>query len=207
METEKITIFDEHMCHLGVKTRQQVQAQGYWQVRFHCWFFNQDADTTYLLFQRRALQKKDFPGLLDITSAGHLLAGEKVAAGTREIKEELGIDVPYGNLQSIGIIKEEIILKHFIDREFCHIYLYNCAIPIDSFILQADEVAGIIQIELNDFALLLHDKADTVRGRGYIVETNGVKSLVDTNYSRNNFCPHSRQYFLKLIEALSALQK
>jgi len=207
METEKITIFDEQMCHLGVKTRQEAHAQGYWHETFHCWFFKQDADTTYLLFQRRALQKKDFPGLLDITSAGHLLSGEKVKQGTREIKEELGIDLPYEDLQPIGIIKEEIIVDHFIDREFCHTYLYHCDLPIDSFILQADEVAGIIQIEINDFSLLLDDKIATVRGSGYIVETDGVKSFVDTDYNRDDFCPHSKQYFLKLIGALSELSK
>ncbi len=207
METEKITIFDESMRQLGVKTRQEAHAQGYWHKTFHCWFFKQDADTTYLLFQRRALQKKDFPGLLDITAAGHLLAGENVAAGTREIHEELGITLAYNDLQPIGILKEQIIRNHFIDREFCHTYLYNCNIPINNFILQTNEVAGIIQIEVNDFSQLIQDKIDTVRGTGYIIEMNGTKSLVDTNYSRNDFCPHSKQYLLKLIEAVSSPQK
>ncbi|CAM5275178.1 NUDIX hydrolase OS=Lysinibacillus sphaericus OX=1421 GN=LS41612_02185 PE=4 SV=1 [Lysinibacillus sphaericus] len=47
---------------------------------------------TYIYFQIRSGQKKDYPGLLDITAAGHLLAVETVEAGIREVKEELGVN-------------------------------------------------------------------------------------------------------------------
>jgi isopentenyldiphosphate isomerase len=207
METEKLTIFDENRRYLGVKMRQEVHAQGYWHETFHCWFFKHDADAIYLLFQRRATHKKDFPGMLDITAAGHLLAGEKVAEGIREIQEELGIAPSYSDLQPIGIIKEQIILNHFIDREFCHTYLYHCTTSIENFILQPKEVDGIIQVELNDFSQLIHEERDIVRATGYIVAANGSKSPIDTNYKRNDICPHSTQYFLKLIGALTSFQK
>lgn len=204
METEIVTIFDEDMHTLGVKMRKEAHARGYWHETFHCWFTRRDADNTYLLFQRRALQKKDFPGKLDITAAGHLMAGEQVADGIREIAEELGIAPSYHDLQSVGIIKEEIILTDFIDREFCHVYLYKYDRAIDSLVLQAQEVAGILQVEINAFAQLINGETDTVRGVGYSIERDGSKSLVDTNYSRNDFCPHSQQYFLKLIQAVKS---
>ncbi len=205
METEIVTIFDEDMHNLGVKMRREAHAQGYWHETFHCWFTRQEAGKTYLLFQRRALQKKDFPGKLDITAAGHELAGEQVTDGIREIAEELGVAPSYSDLQSVGIIKEEIILNDFIDREFCHVYLYKYDGSIDSFVLQAKEVAGILQIEIDAFARLIDGETGTVRGVGYNVEINGSKSSVDTNYSRNDFCPHSKQYFLQLIQAARSL--
>ncbi len=202
METEIVTIFDEDMQKIGVKMRKEAHAQGYWHETFHCWFTREDAGKTYLLFQRRALQKKDFPGKLDITAAGHLLAGEQVAEGIREITEELGVAPFYKDLQPVGIIKEQIILNNFIDKEFCHVYTYKYERTIDSFVLQAREVAGILQIEIDAFAQLVHGETETVRGVGYNVETDGSKTLIDANYSLSDICPHSKQYFSKLIQAV-----
>jgi isopentenyldiphosphate isomerase len=202
VETEIVTIFDENMQRLGTKMRKDVHAQGYWHETFHCWFTRQDAGKTYLLFQLRALQKKDFPGLLDITAAGHLLAGEQIADGIREITEELGIALLYNDLQPVGIIKEQILLNDFLDKEFCHVYLYKYNGAIDSFILQAREVAGMLQIEINDFARLVDGETKTVRGMGYNVETDGSKTHIDRNYSLSDICPHSKHYFLKLIHAV-----
>lgn len=204
METEIITIFDEDMQRLGTKMRKEAHAQGYWHETFHCWFIKQDADKTYLLFQRRALQKKDFPGKLDITAAGHLLAGEQVADGIREITEELGIALSYNDLQPVGIIKEQIILNDFLDKEFCHVYLYKYNGSIDSFVLQAKEVAGILQIEIDAFARLINGETETVRGVGYNVEMDGSKTGIDANYSRSDICPHSQQYFSELIQAVKS---
>ncbi len=202
METEIVTIFDEDMQKIGVKMRKEAHAQGYWHETFHCWFTREDAGKTYLLFQRRALQKKDFPGKLDITAAGHLLAGEQVVDGIREITEELGVALSYEDLQSVGIVKEQIILNDFIDKEFCHVYTYKYAGTIDSFVLQAREVAGILQIEIDAFAQLVHGETEIVRGVGYNVETDGSKTLIDANYSLSDICPHSKQYFSKLIQAV-----
>lgn len=199
-----ITIFDDDMHSLGVKMRKEAHTQGYWHETFHCWFTRQDAGKTYLLFQLRALQKKDFPGKLDITAAGHLLAGEKVADGIREIKEELGSAPAYSNLLPVGIIKDEIILGSFIDREFSHVYLYKYNGAIDSFVLLAKEVAGILQVEVNAFSQLIHGETDTVQGVGYRIEMDGSKSLINTNYSRSDFCPHSKQYFLTLLQAIKS---
>ncbi len=190
------------MQRLGAKMRKEAHAQGYWHETFHCWFTRQDAGRTYLLFQRRALPKKDFPGKLDITAAGHLLAGEQVADGIREITEELGIALSYSDLQPVGIIKDQIILNDFIDKEFCHVYLYKYDGAIDSFALQASEVAGILQIEINAFAQLIHGETETVRGVGYTVETDGSKTLIDTKYSLSDICPHSKQYFSTLIQSV-----
>ncbi|WNQ12825.1 NUDIX domain-containing protein [Paenibacillus aurantius] len=46
-----------------------------------------------LLLQRRHPGKDTYPGLFDITAAGHLEAGENVSDGIRELKEELGTDL------------------------------------------------------------------------------------------------------------------
>ena len=203
METELLTIYNADMQYLGSRTRAEVHAQGFWHETFHCWFVKED---TYLLFQRRSLQKKDYPGLLDITAAGHLLAGEHPLDGIREVNEELGITLNTANLQLIGIVKEENIRDTFINREFNHIYLYKCTTPIENFVLQNNEVAGIIQIDISAFEQFINGNSFTVRGTGYNIETNGVKSHIDTNFIQDDFSPHNKEYFLRILQNIKKMK-
>ncbi|WP_242069494.1 NUDIX domain-containing protein [Paenibacillus dendritiformis] len=64
----------------------------------------QEKDRAHLLLQRRHVHKKDYPGMLDITSAGHLEAGETPQDGVRELREELGIEPEPGKLVYAGVI-------------------------------------------------------------------------------------------------------
>jgi isopentenyldiphosphate isomerase len=204
MQTEELAIFDADMRRLGVKRREEVHRQGFWHETFHCWFLKEVDGERCLLFQRRAAQKKDFPNLLDITAAGHLLAGEQVIDGIREIEEELGIALDYQDLHPIGIIKEQIIRNdlNFIDREFCHVYLYTCPQPIESFVLQQEEVAGIIQIASNEFKQFVMDKIDTIEGTGYSLQADGVKTPIHQLFEHSDFCPHSKEYYITLLQAI-----
>lgn len=103
METELIKIFDDDGTSIGVATREEVHKKGYWHETFHCWFISREKGVDYLFFQLRSKEKKDYPNLLDIAAAGHILAHETVKDGIKEVNEEIGIDVTWDELISLGV--------------------------------------------------------------------------------------------------------
>ena len=124
-----------------VCTREQAHSLGLWHRTAHVWIARPPA---MLLLQKRSPMKESYPGCWDISSAGHLDAGEEPLQGAeRELKEELGISVTGSPLRSIGILRYERITaprgKRFVDREFAHVFLWETdSLPTLS--LQREEV-------------------------------------------------------------------
>ncbi|WP_453989811.1 NUDIX hydrolase [Bacillus nitroreducens] len=123
METEQLRIFDENKNHIGIASREDVHRLGYWHEVFHCWFICEEEGTYKLYLQLRSKNKKDYPNLLDITAAGHLLANERVEDGIREIEEEIGIDLSFQDLIPLGVVDYTVIRENFIDKEIAHVFL------------------------------------------------------------------------------------
>ncbi|MFE4712635.1 NUDIX domain-containing protein [Paenibacillus sp. NPDC056722] len=103
MNSEILKIFDDNRNTIGVSTREEVHRLGLWHETFHCWFISREGNKDYIYLQLRSDQKKDYPNLLDITAAGHLLAHETVLDGIREVHEEIGIEVTIDELESLGV--------------------------------------------------------------------------------------------------------
>lgn len=126
-------------------------------IPFHCWFLKNENNIDYIYFQLRSKVKNDFPNLLDITAAGHILADETVGEGFREIKEELGMDVSMEDLELIGVIKDCIITENFIDKEFGNVYMYRVnEEPV--YKLQKEEVSGIVRTKFKNFYDFVFEK-------------------------------------------------
>ena len=89
---ERLDIVDPSGQLIGSDDRDAVHRGGHWHQVFHCLLVRLGPPSRVLL-QRRLGAAASFPGLLDITAAGHLAAGESPLDGVREIREELGIDV------------------------------------------------------------------------------------------------------------------
>ena len=66
----------------------------------HIWLFTSDRK---VLLQKRAFTKKVFPGIWDISVAGHIGAGEEIIEGAkREVFEEIGLKIQDKDLIKIG---------------------------------------------------------------------------------------------------------
>src|SRR5690242_19437503 len=89
-DDELLDYYDEQGTHLGVATRRAVHRAGRWHRTLHLWLTS-ELDGGSLLYQLRARTTSNWPGLLDASVAGHLLAGEDYAAAMREAREEIGI--------------------------------------------------------------------------------------------------------------------
>lgn len=205
METERLRIFDEQYNEIGSLPRKEVHKQGHWHETFHCWFVRRENNQTFLTLQLRSKMKKDFPNLLDITAAGHLLDTESVQDGVREIEEEIGIKVNMTALIPVGRIKNELIFNQFIDREFCHVYLYVTSLENEQFTLQEEEVSGMFQARLEDLKALYKEKTSEIKVNGFTVGEDGSRSEGVIAVRKESFVPHGKTYMQTLFKAVEAL--
>ena len=192
---EMITVVDCERNVLGVKSRTAVHLNGDWHETFQCWFVEQVEDSYYIYLQLRSASKKDFPAMYDITAAGHLLAGETVADGVREIKEELGIDISLEDLTFLEAVPNTIVLQDFIDNEVSLVYLYEVKSPLQ-FSFEDEEVSAVVRMRFDEFVNVcfsrLHAASIEIYKRGQFVSTEEVITL-------KQIVPHERSYFEKVI--------
>ena len=204
MESEVLKIFDEQGMEIGTAPRSEVHKSGHWHETFHCWFIERAAGKDYIHFQIRSAAKKDYPNLLDITAAGHILAYEDSLDGLREVEEELGIHVSIEELISLGIIKDSLISSNFIDNELCHVYLYRKHVPYEKYCLQKEEVSGIVKLEVDDFEKLWFEKDVALKIEGFQINGDGIMELATTSVNKTNFVPHEDAYIKSVIAAIRA---
>jgi isopentenyldiphosphate isomerase len=203
MENEQIKIFNDQHIEIGVETRENIHKYGYWHETFHCWFISQEEGTDYVYLQLRSDRKKDFPSLLDITAAGHLLADETVHDGVREVKEELGIDIAFHELIPLGVLPDRIVQSKFIDNEFAHVFLYHFNGLDESFVLDTEEVSGIVKVELSQFEQLWAGEVDKIHVKGFKQEGNDqLKSFTNT-VQKEHFVPHPHSYYKAIVSLVN----
>ncbi|WP_370224123.1 NUDIX domain-containing protein [Cytobacillus sp.] len=201
METELLNIFDENRKQIGVASRDEVHKRGCWHETFHCWFVSREKDQVYIYFQYRSNEKKDYPGLLDITAAGHLLSHESVMDGIREVEEELGIHVDFADLVPLGVIDYIAEKENFIDKELAHVFLYYSNHSLEEFSLQPEEVTGIYRIALEDFYELWFGGKELSEAEGFQVG-NGVRIPGSITVRKGDFVPHQDYYYKRVLHLM-----
>ena len=206
METELLTICDRAGVSIGEATREEVHKKGYWHKTFQCYVIGIESDAEYMYIQLRSQGKKDFANLYDITAAGHILSNESVEEGVREVNEELGLNVSSDELLSLGIIPNIIITENIRDYELSHVFLYEMNEPMDTFILQQEEVSGIAKAPLREFIDFFNGKLEHIVIEGYRLDLNSEKNWFSESITRENFVPHSTEYFLGVAKAISEVR-
>lgn len=127
MDEELLDVFDANYCKIGVASRGVAHREGLWHHTFHCWVVREDSvGRGEVLVQERSSAVVNFPGMFDISVAGHVSAGENILdAGLRELEEELGLVVDGESLISAGVNIEMFDGVGVKNREFCHTYLLD----------------------------------------------------------------------------------
>lgn len=206
-QQEMLDIFDERMRHIGTASRSESHARGLWHQTFHCWVVS-DRPERSLLFQRRHLGKETFPGRLDVSCAGHLLAGEQVKDGLRELEEELGVVARFDELIPCGIYPEvQRISESITDREFCHVFLYRSEQPLHEYRLQPDEVTGLYRIPLAVVHALIEGSAEPFFAEGVEPdpERDGLLRTVTRRFQADDLVPHSPEYYRHILDQAGKL--
>lgn len=202
MENERLKIFDEHRNQVGAASRKEVHKTGHWHETFHCWFISREDGIDYIYFQIRSETKKDFPNLLDITAAGHILAHETIGDGIREVKEELGIDLSLNQLVSLGVIKDRIVQEDFIDKELGNVFLYQGEGVIDECTLQKEEVSGIVKTEFYSFYDFCLGEKFEINVEGFVMNETGEKVLLNKTVGIDSFVQHEDTYFERVAKLI-----
>jgi isopentenyldiphosphate isomerase len=127
--------------------KSEAHKNGWFHATVHVWIYMKEHK---ILLQKRAMTKKVFPGLWDISVAGHIGAGESILNGAkREVKEELGIDISDSDLTKIGSRTHQVLHPNGIqDNEIHHVFIYELKHPIESLQIQTEEVDEIQLFEL-----------------------------------------------------------
>lgn len=126
-------------------------------------------------------------------AAGHLAAGESLRDGPREIAEELGLNVDFEDLiplgRRVGINK----IGDFIDRQICHVFLYQCNQPLEAYDYQRAEVAGLIKLPIDDAMRLFAGEFCSV-----VVPAIGLGSP-EIALTLDDFIPSIDNYVMKIL--------
>lgn len=120
---------------------------GHYHATVHVWLYTKYGQ---VLMQQRGFNKKTYPGLWDVSVAGHIHAGETIEQGAiREVKEEISLTVRESDLQKIAVRKGQ--RKHpngIKDNEFYHVFLLELKTDFCQLKKQDEEVANITLFDL-----------------------------------------------------------
>jgi isopentenyldiphosphate isomerase len=168
---EWLDVFDATGEMVGSLPRSDAHARGLWHQVFHCLVIRSEEPGRVLL-QRRKRSARAFPGMLDISVAGHLSAGEQPLDGVREIREELGLTIDPARLVAMGERRFDDEAGEGHNREIAHVYVLVDDTPLEELQLDPGEVDGFVEMTTEDLIRMSADPARPVVGRE--VDTEGV---------------------------------
>lgn len=85
----ELNIVDENDNVIGKDTRENIHKKGLLHREIHVWIYN---DKGEVIFQKRALTKDTYPGLLDVSVGGHVEIGDDyLTTAIKEMEEETGL--------------------------------------------------------------------------------------------------------------------
>jgi isopentenyldiphosphate isomerase len=203
-DDERLDYYDGDGAHLGVAPRRAVHHAGYWHRTLHLWLTS-EAEGGSLLYQLRARTAGNWPGLLDASVAGHLLAGEDYAAAMREAREEIGITIPPEAAVLLGVRREvDPATEGGCNRELQGVHLARLDPDWGDFAGVDREADGIAWVNHDD-GLRLH--------RGAVATIVARVTVFDRGETRDerrqlraaDFVPQRDDYYLRMHEIAAKL--
>ena len=128
--------------------RETAHAKGILHRTSHVWIARRKNGKLQILLQKRAKHKSSFPGCYDISSAGHIPAGDSYeVSAIRELEEELGVHAKAEDLIVCGDRKVNwdavFFGKEFHDRQISRVFLLWLDREESDFTIQEEEVDSV----------------------------------------------------------------
>ena len=161
-----------------IKPRALVHRDGDLHGASHVFLARLRGGRAELLLQKRSAQKDSFPGLYDISAAGHLDPGEDFAAAARrELAEELGVtgEEPEFLFAQRNEYHGAFHGKPFHDNEIAWVYLLVLDRPEEAFTPEACEVeSGALVFRAGDPARHAGKRPALLPARGGVLPSAAV---------------------------------
>lgn len=146
-----------------VRERGVAHREGSLHATVHIWVVRENDKSGFdVLLQKRSASKDSHPGFYDISSAGHIAAGEDyLPSAVRELSEELGISASESELQYVGIHRggfEDVFYgRSFKDEELSAVYVYAEPVRAGELRLQESEVEEVVWIDYEECRKRMED--------------------------------------------------
>jgi ADP-ribose pyrophosphatase YjhB (NUDIX family) len=85
-----------------------------------------------------------------------------VRDGIRELDEELGLQVEFEDLISLGRRVDVKKSNELVDYQICHVFFYECHRPLTEYEYQADEIAGLLKMPIVEGLKLFAGELDAL---------------------------------------------
>lgn len=149
----------------------------------HVWMWRVSDGVIEVVLQYRALAKQTWPGLWDISAAGHIDFGETpIAAAIRETSEETGVSVDQKMLKLLYVFRVYLEAdgeKKRVENEFQ--FVYGCRLEKDQvFTMQDGEVEQMMWVTIDEFETIVAGK----------------------DYQERHIVPHPKEYFACLLREI-----
>lgn len=164
---EQIDIIDENGNPTGkIATRDEVHSKGLWHKIIVVAVIDEEG---HILMQQRAKTVETNKLKWDVTSAGHIQAGQtSKEAAIREISEEVGLKVKEEDLKYVLTYKNKKHLGEYLDNQFYDCYIVRQKnINITKIKIQESEVEQIKICNLKEVEEMLKNNKVVPRNEFY----------------------------------------
>ncbi|MGL1901935.1 MAG: NUDIX domain-containing protein [Fibrobacterales bacterium] len=159
------------------KSRRDAHRDGDWHATVHVWIVNPSGE---LLFQKRSPTAEIYPGLWDLSAAGHVVDNDTLTvSAVREVSEEIGLEITESALLYLFTVQTSLQTQTLFEQVFQYVYLVENDTTLESFALQAEEVTEVIWHPYSILEELIEGDANFVPRRD---EYQKLNSYLQTRY-------------------------
>ncbi len=157
---EYLDICDSEGNKLGfTKSKKEVHEQGLWHRSVHIWIVNSKRE---VLIQKRSPLMDNHPNEWDISSAGHVSAGEDdMTSAQREVEEEIGLKLLPENFILIGTVKQTSERTGYINKEVNPVYVVKMDLEPKKIKKQEEEVSEVKFLPYKELKKVIEAKDQT----------------------------------------------
>ena len=198
---EHLDVVDEVGRYVRTAPRDEVHERGEWHRVFHCQIVTLRDGVPTAVLQQRSLAKAAFPGLIDISAAGHLAAGETPLDGVRELQEELGVTPASTDLVPLGVRRlADDSGEGTLNCELTSVFLLRDDRPLTDYMLARDEVEAVLDAPIADM-LTLFGGAHSITLQGISSAGHADADEVTLEVTLDNFVPGAEYWVVLMVMA------